>query len=60
MAIEEQPKDINVVNLDEDSSKVFQKTQPPPNLTHEYMCLHKFFSMFHLLAKLTKNKIKNS
>jgi hypothetical protein len=56
MVIEEQPKDINVVNLDEDSSKVLQKTQPLPNLTHESMCLHNFFSMFHLLAKLTKEK----
>ncbi len=56
MVIEEQLKDINVVNLDEDSSMVLQKTQPPPNLSHEFIYLHKFSSMLHLLVKLTKEK----
>lgn len=55
--IEEQLKEINVVNLDQDNIKMLQETQlPPPNLTQESMCLHNLLLLPHLLAKLTKGE----
>ncbi len=55
--IEEQQKEINVVNLDQDNIKMLQETQfPLPNLTQESMSLHNLLSLPHLLAKLTKGE----
>jgi hypothetical protein len=48
--IEKQPQEINVINLCEDNLKMLWEIQPP-NMTQESMCLHNFFSSFHLLMK---------
>jgi hypothetical protein len=37
-------------------SKLLQKTQLPPNLTHESMKVHNLLLLFHLLTRCTKGK----